>query len=203
MEINCQHYGESYSLYLENELAGDQKKQFEHHLNSCPACQKAVSQLKIIRNSLHSIPNIQASKDFETILRARIQMTKNIGRGQWAEFFDRFKLPAYAVSMTAIFATILYLHLNTHTPDRAPANSPTENLQTTMSETDIKPGDVVYAVDILTQSEESRLIKVSENSMSGITRSMIIARKFSRNDTIANRLNLSGIFHEESIPVSF
>lgn len=203
MESNCQLYGESFSLYVENELTGDQKKQFEHHLEKCQNCQQAIAQLRVIQNSLQNIPIIQTSKDFETILRARIQMTKNIGRGQWSELFDRFKVPAYAVSLTAIILTIFYFHLNSPIQNQPPSTYSSENLQTSVYETDIQPGDIVYGVEILTQSKESRLMKVPENRMSGITRSMIIARKFTRNDSSAKSVNVLGNFNEESIPVSF
>ncbi|MFQ5629223.1 MAG: hypothetical protein ACE5I1_10720 [bacterium] len=162
-----------------------------------------MTQLQLIKNSIREIPSIHASKDFETILRARIQMTKNIGRGQWASILDLFKLPAYAVSMTAVIATAFFLHFSSASQQIQHPIAPDEIIHTFLNEAEIQPGDIVYAVDILTFPKESLSIRISEKKKSSVTRSMIIAHGTMNSDSTATKIGLRNSANEANNAVSF
>lgn len=203
MNKNCQQNEETCSRYVERELTQDEQNRFVEHLNACPQCQQKVAQLENIRARLRSMASITPSREFNTVLRTRIQMSKNIGRGQWSASFDKFKFPAYTVSMAAVIATIYFLHINAPASDTAlPPQS--ANLEHTItSDGEIQAGDIIYTVDVLTQSKRSHSIKVSEKRKAVVLRSMMIAPGAAIRDSVSSRASGGNLANEDRYSVSF
>ena len=175
MNNNCKQFEEQCSLYVENELPEHERRRFEAHLRDCSLCQQTIVRLELLRVQLKNIPRLQPSRDFETILRARIQMTKQIGLSPWAMYFQRLKVPAYAVSITAIAAAILFFHLGSPTGQRFGFQSSQISFFPAPLEAQIQPGDVVYPVDFITPPEKTITLKVTQAQKSQLSRSMIVA----------------------------
>ncbi len=98
----CKHYSKLYSSYIEHELAAEERAQFERHLNACPTCQENLKALQLIRKRLRTLKPIQTRPDFETVLRARIQMTKNVGRYSFWALPPVVRWPAMATAAAVL-----------------------------------------------------------------------------------------------------
>ncbi|MCA9744281.1 zf-HC2 domain-containing protein [candidate division KSB1 bacterium] len=203
MNTNCQHYEETCSLYVEHDLPQSENDRFAKHLKACTACQQKVARLKLIRTNLRQLSTIQPSRDFDTVLKARIQMSKNVGRGQWATNFDRMKFPAYTLSMAAVVATIFFLHISTPPGEQTTPLHSSKLEQSFATDEEIQAGEIVYSVDVLTQPQRSRSIKVPEKRKSSVMRSMIIAPGATQIDSVRSGLTGENAANEDHYSVSF
>lgn len=152
---------------------------------------------------LASTLNHPAARDFDTVLKARIQMSKNVGRGQWATNFDRMKFPAYTLSMAAVVATIFFLHISTPPGEQTTPLHSSKLEQSFATDEEIQAGEIVYSVDVLTQPQRSRSIKVPEKRKSSVMRSMIIAPGATQIDSVRSGLTGENAANEDHYSVSF
>lgn len=203
MKKKNQSYEELCSAYLEQELTREQKLQFERHLKSSPELQTILERMMALRTRLRQVRTVQSSGDFETILRARIQMTKNIGQGRLAMFMHRYRVPTLAVSMTAVIAAIIFFHFNETSEMSmfgvAAGAKGSYLLQTAR----IQPGDVLYAVDLVTLPDESIFVRVPNSTNEAMQRSMIIARGDATADSTAAGVQPQRESMNEQARVSF
>ena len=61
--------------YLDNELPSGERKLLEEHLKECPACNKALSEMKMVDQLALSIPEVPSACSFEA-LKERIKNKK-------------------------------------------------------------------------------------------------------------------------------
>jgi anti-sigma factor RsiW len=73
---NCERFTELLSDYAENGLASAEKRELDVHLQQCSECRSAADGVVNLRYTLHDLPGLKASPDFETILRTRIKMER-------------------------------------------------------------------------------------------------------------------------------
>ena len=92
----CDNFKESFSGYIENELATDARQVLESHLSICPECRETVQRLRYLRNSLNNFPLITTSSEFESNLNYRLRNLKRrrIDRASLSYFQD-WRIPAF------------------------------------------------------------------------------------------------------------
>jgi predicted anti-sigma-YlaC factor YlaD len=60
------------ALYLEGELSGPERREFEEHLAVCPACSRALEDRRALDLAFSSLPPIEVPPDFVTAVLARL-----------------------------------------------------------------------------------------------------------------------------------
>jgi hypothetical protein len=96
---NCDKFKRLMSEFLDGELRGTLKSEFEEHIKGCRVCSDAVTRLQNIRSSLHRLSPIKTSPDFDAMLRARIRLTSS---ARWRNYGGRdivvpWRIPALAL----------------------------------------------------------------------------------------------------------
>ncbi|RMF61614.1 MAG: hypothetical protein D6743_13285 [Calditrichaeota bacterium] len=106
---NCDLYSELCSRYLEQDLPAHERTELEAHLETCPTCRATLEELRYLRQRLKNLQPISTSPHFETVLRARIQMSKHIGRRSlwaWPEFR---RWPVLGFAAAALVLALVFL----------------------------------------------------------------------------------------------
>ena len=107
---NCDKMKSNYSGYIEGGLPADQYKILDDHLSACPGCREAIREMKIIRQSLRQLPQIQVSPDFEQKLHQLVFQPNPRGSFIPPQLHN-WKLPALGSAI--VLATIgLFLIMN-------------------------------------------------------------------------------------------
>ncbi|MFQ5722310.1 MAG: anti-sigma factor family protein [Candidatus Aminicenantales bacterium] len=73
--MSCLHLDQIY-LYLEEQLPASEIKKIEAHLASCPKCQQAVADRKLLDYACQTLPLLKTPSDFSSQVMARIFPTK-------------------------------------------------------------------------------------------------------------------------------
>lgn len=126
---SCQRFKEMVSDYIEGELDHQNQSLMEQHLRHCLGCKKNISQLKSLIKNLRELPRITVSRDFETILRARISMESSLARRRNGRWFPvgRFRLPTYALTavvlVVALFTVFVLSKSNHYSEPQANRNN--------------------------------------------------------------------------------
>ncbi|MCG3118778.1 MAG: hypothetical protein ALAOOOJD_01043 [bacterium] len=96
---NCERFTELLSDYAENTLTSAAKRELNVHLQQCTECRSAAERVDNLRRNLHRLSPLQASPDFETILRTRIKMER---RAHAAPLWDwRYTAPRRVATYSA------------------------------------------------------------------------------------------------------
>lgn len=66
---SCERFKENILDFIDNELNSSRKKELRHHVESCQDCDCLMEQMRVLRTELKSLPRIQASENFNVILR--------------------------------------------------------------------------------------------------------------------------------------
>ena len=103
---NCERYTELYSSYVDHEMSAAERTSFEKHLHQCASCRGTINGILKLRDQLKCLEAPVTSPDFETILRARIQLSKKIGRSAWFPTFRGWG--THALGFTAAVAVIVF-----------------------------------------------------------------------------------------------
>ncbi len=95
------------------------------HLAACPSCKERVAQLAALRQRLTRMAQVKTTDDFDVVLRARIQMSKKIGRTSWLPELlqERSPLWGYALAGAAV-VLLAYAGSFIFTPPKATEISP-------------------------------------------------------------------------------
>lgn len=107
-----------HSIYLDKELPETYKLQYEEHVKNCPACQKELNQLKLIRDALKAdSESIKLDDDYleKSYERLQIKMAykNNVTKARKSSNFN-IKYIAGAAAAAAVFALIIPIRLNTN-----------------------------------------------------------------------------------------
>ncbi len=105
---NCNRISDLFSEYVENDLSRDDAAKVQAHLAACPSCKERVDQLTALRQRLTGMHQIKTTDDFDLVLRARIQMSKKIGRPTLLPqfFYNRPPLFSYAMATAAVLLLV-------------------------------------------------------------------------------------------------
>ncbi len=103
-------YSHLYSRLIDGELSIDERQILEKHLEENAQEKQRVEQLKSLRNAMQNLQPVKISDDFSTILRARIQMEKKVGRLSLVSVLQAWRVPAFGVATAvAIFIVFSFL----------------------------------------------------------------------------------------------
>jgi len=145
----CSLYKNKLALDAEHELDESDKLAIANHIKSCQSCAAKISDVQIIRNQLRNITKIKTTSDFETVLRARIQMSKNIGQDPLTILYKKYRLPALGFAIATIVATIAILHPLNMPSILQQSGVPTDLTFKNIEPLDIQAGGMVYTMDII------------------------------------------------------
>jgi hypothetical protein len=140
---NCERFTELFSDYAENTLASAEKRELDVHLEQCSECRSAAEGVVSLRRHFRRLSTIQASPDFETILRARIKLDR---RAQAAPIWNlRYlapqRLAAYSAAAVVVMICLFYLW------QRQPARAlPSASSTIAVSQMQLAPNSVLPSV---------------------------------------------------------
>jgi len=103
---NCIEIKELLSLYLDNELDEDRKKQVETHLQQCDACKKEFEELTFIKNILAETEEVSVPDVFDERLHAALK-AESMRMKKKTPNLKRFTSIA-AIFVVGLFAVSLY-----------------------------------------------------------------------------------------------
>jgi len=99
----CDKFKESFSSYVEGELAPDTRQVLESHLSICPECRETVQRLNILRKTLKQLSRITTSPDFDYQLNQRLRQTENRRLVKFPlNYFQNWKIPAFSFAFILI-----------------------------------------------------------------------------------------------------
>ena len=117
---NCDKFKRRMSEFLDGELRGTLKREFEEHIKKCRVCSNAVTRLQNIRSSLRQLSPIKTSPDFDAMLRARIRLTSS---ARWRNYGGRnvvmpWRIPAFALgTIVVVIVAALSFFFYSFNPD--------------------------------------------------------------------------------------
>ena len=104
--MRCHRVQNKLSAYQDGEIDGKERERIAAHLERCPACRSAYSELEQAWQSLELIPEIQASPRFNQRLLERINAVpepRSRWRFSWVSWADQWRpVPAMAFGVALI-----------------------------------------------------------------------------------------------------
>jgi hypothetical protein len=105
----CKKIRKFLSSYLDGELVGKDKVDFEDHLEQCKDCSETTQQVQKLTKLLPKLSRPSTSPDFNEVLRARIRIENTKSRRQLKEvrwpWLDR--VPLYGMSLAIIVLAVI------------------------------------------------------------------------------------------------
>ncbi len=149
---SCEHYEELCSRYLELELSAAERKDFEEHLNSCPSCREKLEDIRLIRQRLKKLKPITTTPDFETVLRAQIQMSKHMGRFGRSPYWPLpayLRWPALGLAAALLVFAVTFLFQRGSDFQWFRGLSPATETFATPSSPSISTGNIFYSLELV------------------------------------------------------
>jgi hypothetical protein len=108
--MNCEWVKENAFLYAYDELADDQRFEFEQHVNRCTGCADEVKSLRGLRDAMSAAPVLEPSASLLASARMRLQEQLEItqqekGWKRW--FYDPFSMVGQLKFSPALAAVLL------------------------------------------------------------------------------------------------
>lgn len=111
----CDKYKPYYSSYIEGDLFLDQRGRIEDHLSICPPCRRAVQRLKLMCNTLRSLPILTTSPDFEYRLHQQITSLSDGHSLHLSLPIQNWKVPAFAsIAVLGIIGLFMVFNSSDH-----------------------------------------------------------------------------------------
>lgn len=107
---SCDRFGSEVGAYLDRELPGALRLEFEAHLSGCAACREALAAQRQLGASLQALAPIEPSPQFEARFWARIAREEHTP-GPLRAWLERWRLGArleWALAATALAAVVLW-----------------------------------------------------------------------------------------------
>ncbi len=196
---NCYQCEKLISDHIEGKLDPSSRQQFENHLKVCSTCTKKTNDIKVLHNTLNSLPDKHVSTDFNSMLRARIRIENKLEKRKRENllFSWKIRVPIYGVSVVLIiFILMMVFSQLSNTNTFLPVAS--MNSEYAAVNQNVSPGSyTVYslerksAIDVLSQ-QQSRYVR--EKTRSGSVRSDSMSLAIYEKP----RRNLPGTFYQTS-----
>lgn len=108
----CRGYRENMTAFLDEELATSDRRAFESHLAGCPECSEELSRQRQLSGALASLPQVEASPQFEARFWARLARETEDrvqGRARLREWLTptRLAVGLGGAAAVAVFALLL------------------------------------------------------------------------------------------------
>ncbi len=103
--MNCEKYEKQISLYIDNELSDEDKKEFEQHIKECKECKQQLQAINYMRNIMGSTE--------ENPIKSPIKMKKKIYLKIYRDLLIMFIGLVIIISMAAVsggLAQMLIFH---------------------------------------------------------------------------------------------
>lgn len=151
---NCDKFAELCSDYVEQSLSRADHQAMESHLADCPTCYEKVHGIKLLRNRLKQLPSLKTTPDFETVLRARIQISKNIGSPTFFKFPVQYRLPAFAVAVMVLIISASFLIQNQFPSASSLAGSAAAGASAAKVKSSAAVGNYIYSLDAIPMPQQ-------------------------------------------------
>ncbi len=115
--MGCEHIEELLSLFLEGELAHEERQSVESHIRDCPTCEELLSLLRETKESLSSFPELDVSESLTEKLYDVPVKKKRFGF-----VFDFLLKPSVQPIMAAVAVVCVLVSFYAFHPERAAIN---------------------------------------------------------------------------------
>ena len=146
---SCEQFEELCSRYLELELSAAKRKEFEDHLDSCPSCREKLEDIRFIRQRLKKLKSITTTPDFETVLRAQIQMSKHIGRSEYWPLPAYLRWPAMGLAAALLIFAVTFLFQRGQSSQWLQRFQPATETFASPSNPTISTGNIFYSLELV------------------------------------------------------
>jgi len=181
---NCSETGKIISLYIDNELNTDERKEFENHVDICPACKKELDEIIQTVNLCRNIEEKELPLNFKQKLHKRLLQLKEQENGR-----DRFAIlrTRYARILSSVAAGLLLIFLmqglyNSSIFSPRTANNSAESVNMKAK----APEYFVKKQDVDTVTEKSVIERAGTNDNRNIQSSVTVSDYMTK--TAENRL---------------
>ena len=101
---SCDKFVPLFTEYLDGNLSGQSKSEFEEHIQSCSDCAQTVQHLKTLQVQLKQLTPVKTSDAFNVILRSRIryELEKPSLWDQVVTYFLVNRVPAFATGFAML-----------------------------------------------------------------------------------------------------
>lgn len=169
----CERFSELFSDYIENFLPASSKQQLESHLSACADCHATVARLDDLRGHLKSLKPMQASDDFEAVLRARIKLDRRARRSTVSAMRRTrpMRMASYSVVAVVIMMSFGYLLWRNQTDIQAATPAGTFQMQPPVAASlRLNPANfsakILYPLDRITPAQLSNPLQKSQGAPS-------------------------------------
>lgn len=168
----CDKFKESFSSYIEGEIAPDARQVLESHLSVCPECQETVYRMRSLRHALNGLSRVSVSPDFEYRLNQRLRrIEKQMSAKFPLNYFSDWKIPAVSFAVVVIvFSFFIFFegeptNVNMSAPQRSIV-APGIQVEEQVSNNEMKKEEAGQpAVNVLPDSARQDLQKELNDSM--------------------------------------
>ncbi len=109
--MNCYSFETLISNYLDNSISHSMKIEAEKHLDQCPNCQVKLNDMKQILHSLHSLPKLKTSANFNEKLMEKIEHHKSKKKFIFKQFMYKYSQPlSTAVAVIILLFGVYYIY---------------------------------------------------------------------------------------------
>lgn len=101
----CKQIAQLLCKQLDGEITAEEKHRIDDHLSSCEACTETARSLTYMSEQLRQLPRVQASEEFQILLRDRIRKSRTGHGPKWITFplLPRWTfIPATGLALAAI-----------------------------------------------------------------------------------------------------
>ncbi|MBC8193747.1 MAG: zf-HC2 domain-containing protein [FCB group bacterium] len=152
---DCTFICEQFTEYQDNSLSSKIRARVDTHLASCSSCSEIYQKLAGVIETLHKLPTLQASSDFNSTLLSRIETLNQ--ETVWQKFYhsSSSRVAGYAIAAGLIVAIGINIMIDPISPvktgiqsnfagEQIKPNQPTESLA------EISDSSANHPVDSLT-----------------------------------------------------
>ncbi len=151
---------ESVSSYIEGELSGELRREFEQHMADDAEFKELVGRTRMVRERLQQLNPVSTSADFDATLRKRLNGYGNDGSRTFSMPQMNWRGPAIAVAATAVIASTVWLSSPTETnPVDAPAPDNVRSFAPNMSSQSVNVPDNETPDALVNENEDSLRVK--------------------------------------------
>ncbi|WP_099187736.1 anti-sigma factor family protein [Tepidibacter mesophilus] len=84
--MNCDKFRENISYYIDDILDGNDKLEFENHMNSCKQCKCEYKQMIVLIDSLNNIEQVALPENYDEALRKRLNNEGLKIKRKWSKY---------------------------------------------------------------------------------------------------------------------
>ncbi|MEA3500132.1 MAG: zf-HC2 domain-containing protein [Candidatus Marinimicrobia bacterium] len=130
--MKCYSFENIISDYLDNSISHSMKIEAEKHLNECPNCRAKLNDMEQILESLHSLPKLKTSANFNEKLMEKIEYHKSKKKFIFKQFVYKYSQPlSTAVAVIILLFGVYYIY-NSVSPNMPNQKISTSEIQKNM-----------------------------------------------------------------------